>query len=168
MIKRLLILILIAQLGFIGKTVAQNGTMGWVFLDPGATNGGCTSASDCANDVVCYGLQYTPGYTGVLTSYTTGWFITCPSTGNAVITNVSCVMPDNSLEFDVCASDGFTFTNSSGNSGSAADNTVEAGLTYIVHQICFSIPVGETILIIEDEISNLTTNIDFNWWGFSN
>ena len=155
--NRYILLIVLAYFGFLSGVKAQ-GTMGWVFLDPGAANGGCISNTDCDNDIVCYGLQYTPAYTGTLSSYTTAWYITCTSAGVPVFGNISCSMVDNSQSFDVCP--GFEYTNSSGNGGSAAANSVEAGLTYIIHQICFTIPPGETITITEDEVGDLTANID--------
>src|SRR5690606_38484075 len=46
--------------------------MRWILLDEDDSTGTCQSQSDCDDDSICFGLQYTPNVTGTLTSYTTG------------------------------------------------------------------------------------------------
>ncbi|MCY0464257.1 hypothetical protein OVW20_29165, partial [Klebsiella pneumoniae] len=84
------------------------------------TNGTCTSITDCCEDIVCYGLKYTPSYTGVLTNYTTGFFSDCVSDENPILSNASCVMTDNSFEEDGCEDYNLVLFNCSANSGNVA------------------------------------------------
>src|SRR5687767_4936719 len=51
-------------------------SMRFVLLSEGAT-GTCTSNTECCENIICYGLEYTPGLTGDMTSYTTGFFVDC-------------------------------------------------------------------------------------------
>lgn len=146
-------------------TSAQvSGTMGWVPLTPGTISGittnVCISNSDCTTDNLCFGLQYTPGATGVVTDYTTGFISDCVAGGNPVISNKSCIMNDNSGVILGCPTG--ALVNCSGNSGSTV---YTQGVTLIIHQVCFSVAPGETININKDITSNLTTNIDLSGGG---
>lgn len=133
--------------------------MTWIDLGSGST-GPCISGSDCSTGTYCYGLVYTPDATGILTDYTTGFISNCVGVGVPVISNESCIMNDNSNDINGCPT-GVLF-NSSGNSGSFA---VTAGTSYIIHQVCFTATLGETISIVEDTFSNLTTSIDLSGGG---
>ncbi|HJW28756.1 MAG TPA: hypothetical protein VJ508_05835, partial [Saprospiraceae bacterium] len=142
-------------------TVAPANTCGslmtWVFMPPGQ-NGSCVSQSNCCSNILCYGLQYTPGTTGNLESYTTGFFVDCIGGTLPPITyNQSCVMDDVSDEFDVCASLQKEFFNSSGQNGFVP---VTATVPIILHQVCFNVPDNTTLTITEDVTTDLTTSID--------
>jgi hypothetical protein len=106
---------------------------------------------------ICYGLQYIPNHTGTLTSYTTGFFIDCSTSGNPVVSNHSCIMTDNSLLENGCVQFGLVKINSSGNTGSLA---VTQNVPIYIHQVCFTIPTGEYLDIVEDVTTDLTTSID--------
>ena len=110
--------------------------------------------------LLCYSLEYTPNTSGVLTSYTTAFFITCTSSGSPVVKNESVVMTNNCHLIDGCTQNHLVLMNSSGNTGSGMNNTVAAGVPVILHQVCFSIPNGESITIREDETTDLTTSVD--------
>src|SRR5688572_28364924 len=75
--------------------------MRWVLL-PGGTTGSCVSNTDCCTNTYCYGLEYTPGFTGSLTSYTTAFFVDCVNNGSPVITNSSCTMTNASMVVNGC------------------------------------------------------------------
>jgi len=159
MIKLKLFLTSVVLLFFMQNISAQ-GTMGWVLLSEGYGTGSCVSMTDCDTDILCYGLQYTAEVSGVLTSYTTGFFATCTSVGDPVVFNNSCVMVDNSDVIDACGGFSLVLFNSSGNSGSTVNNTITAGTPEVIHQVCFNVPDGETLTISEDAITDLTTNVD--------
>ena len=74
----------------------------WVLIPENQNNGSCLSGTDCCDDIICYGLEYTPGVTGDLTSYTTGFFIECLGGMVPVISNASCIMTDNSFLVNEC------------------------------------------------------------------
>ncbi|OYT13405.1 MAG: hypothetical protein B6I19_05305 [Bacteroidetes bacterium 4572_114] len=138
----------------------QAQSMNWVLMPNGTGNGECTSTTDCESGIMCYGLEYTPSLTGVLTSYTTGFFATCTSEGNPIFSNGSCVMVDNSQVIEACQDYGLVLFNSSGNSGSPVNNILTAGVPIILHQVCFTLPSGDYTIISEDIVTDLTTNID--------
>jgi hypothetical protein len=131
--------------------------MRWEYLPPGTSFGDCVSESDCSSGVVCFGLIYTPGMTGTLVSYTTGFYVDCVNGANPIIYNTSCVMADNSDEFDICALTGDIFMNSSGNTGSLP---VEEDIPVVIHQICLQLDPDSDINIEEDPVTDLTTTID--------
>ncbi|MDQ3018203.1 MAG: Ig-like domain-containing protein, partial [Bacteroidota bacterium] len=61
----------------------------------------CGEASNCCLDSICFGLRYTPGVTGNLTTYTTGFLSNCLDGISPIGTgtnNESCIMNDNSME----------------------------------------------------------------------
>lgn len=109
---------------------------------------------------LCYGLEYTPEISGVLTSYTTAFFISCTSKGSPIAVNQSCSMTNNVSFINGCAINKTVLVNSSGNTGTAVNNSVTSGQPIILHQICFTIPEGESITIREDPVTDLTTSID--------
>ncbi len=135
-------------------------TMKWIPMEAGMAKGPCTIETGKKQQQLCYVLQYTPEVSGVLTSYTTGFFISCTSMGSAVVKNQSCTMINNINLVNGCDKTGIVLMNSSGNSGSTTNSKVEAGVPVILHQVYFSIPYGESITIKEDPITDLTTSID--------
>lgn len=149
------------------SSCAAPSTMQWILLQEGDENGSgmpppCISNSDCDENVVCYGLEYTPLYTGVLTSYTTGFFMDCDNGNNPVVTNLSCVMNDNSQTLDFCSLVDSILFNSSGNSGSIS---VTKGIPVIIHQICFTIPSDNEMTITRDDVIGLSASIDSSGAG---
>ena len=136
--------------------------MRWVLL-PGGTTGSCVSNTDCCTNTYCYGLEYKPGVTGDLTSYTTAFFVDCIGTGSPVITNATCVMTDASAIVNGCVDFDLIQLQCSGNAGSL---DVVSGVPVILHQVCFTVPAGTTLNILEDEISDLTTSVDLAGGGF--
>ncbi len=136
--------------------------MRWVYLPPGTNSGSCTSASDCQTGTICFALQYTPGVSGILTSYTTGFFINCYNGANPIVSNASCVMADNSGSLDDCAGTGLVLMNSSGNSGAVP---ITKNVPVILHQVCFQLGSGGSILLDEDEATDLTASIDLPGGG---
>ncbi len=144
------------------STEEDTSTMHWVFLPPG-TNGTCVSNSDCCTDVFCYGLEYTPEFTGDLTNYTTGFIADCVAGNTPVLSNTSCIMTDNSFEIDDCTGSGLVLIDDSGFDGLVP---VTAGVPLIIHQVCFLAPVGATITVVNDTITDLTTGINLAGGGF--
>ncbi len=137
--------------------------MSWILLPENQSNGSCLSNTDCCNDIICYGLEYTPGVTGDVTSYTTGFFMECLGGAVPVVSNTSCVMMDFSNLIDECMLHDSILFNSSGQDGALA---VTNGMPVILHQVCFSLAPGESILISEDPITDLTVSIDLTGGGF--
>jgi hypothetical protein len=147
---------------YFGTPPGPSPEMRWVFLPPGTVSGSCVSASNCSTGTICFGLEYTPGVTGTLTSYTTGFFINCYNGGSPVISNVSCVMDDNSEENADCGGSGLILMNSSGNTGSVP---ITQNFPIYIHQICLQLGVGGSILLDEDEFTDLTTSVNLpGWW----
>jgi hypothetical protein len=153
-------LILLSVLFTLMAFNVQAQTMNWVLLPNGTGDGDCISTTDCESGLLCYGLEYTSNVTGVLTSYTTGFFATCGSAGNPIFSNSSCVMVDNSQAIEACTDYGLVLFNSSGNSGNPVNNTITAGVPVILHQVCFAVSSGDYTIISEDNVTDLTTNID--------
>jgi hypothetical protein len=79
--------------------------MEWVLL-PSGYQGNCSSETDCCEDILCYGLKYTPGTDGFLLDYTTGFLANCINGLSPIISNESCVMTDNSDEQNDCMMSG--------------------------------------------------------------
>lgn len=130
--------------------------MRWVLL-PAGTNGTCVSNTDFCENTFCYGLEYTPGITGNLTSYTTAFFVDCVMGGSPIITNTSCTMIDQSMITNGCVDYNLIQINCSGNSGQL---DITAGVPVIIHQVCFSLPPGVSLNVAEDEVTDLTTSYD--------
>lgn len=135
-------------------------TMQWIPMKQGLAGNACPVQKSKKQQLLCYALEYTPATSGVLTSYTTAFFVTCSSLGSPVAINRSCSMTDNGNVINGCEENGVILLNSSGNSGNAGNNTVQAGLPVILHQVCFFIPTGESIVLTEDPVTDLTTSID--------
>ncbi len=135
-------------------------TMRWI---PATNDSGytpCPHQQASKTQALSYVLEYTPGISGVLTSYTTGFLVSCTTAGTAIVRNQSLVMTSKSREISGCNTMGAVLMNSSGNSGNAVYNTITAGVPIILHQICLSIPEGEAVTIQEEVVTDLTTSID--------
>ena len=156
--KNTLIMIILAM----AATVIHAQTMKWIPMQSGLAKGPCTLPSGSKQQDLCYALEYTPTISGTLTSYTTGFFVSCTSMGSAISKNQSCTMINNVNLVNGCNGTGIVLMNSSGNSGSIANSKVEAGVPVIIHEVCFSIPYGESITIKEDPITDLTTSVDIS------
>lgn len=150
------------------SSCAAPSTMRWALLQDNELHGispyTCTSQSDCNNDIICYGLEYTPLFTGSLTSYTTGFFMDCNGGTNPVISNMSCVMNDNSQTLDFCSIVDSILFNSSGNSGGLP---ITIGVPVILHQVCFSIPSTGNMIITKDNTTGLSTSVDLPGGDFA-
>ncbi|MEP6646590.1 MAG: T9SS type A sorting domain-containing protein [Saprospiraceae bacterium] len=142
-------------------------SMEWVLLnDNHEVNGTCVSHSDCDNNVICYALRYVPNHTGDLTSYTTGFLSNCTTSGSPLIdtSNRSCVMsPGASAVNNMCAALGMILFNSSANGPNVP---IVQNVPVILHQVCFTIPAGQSITITEDVFTDLTTSINVTGGGF--
>jgi hypothetical protein len=134
----------------------------WVMLDESEANGSCVSGTDCCADIICYGLEYTPGVTGDITTYTTGFFVDCITGMTPVVSNTSCVMQDNSFAINECSSTDSVLFNASGYDGVVP---VTAGIPVIIHQVCFALEPGQSIVVSEDAITDLTLSIDLTGGG---
>ncbi|HZV70500.1 MAG TPA: T9SS type A sorting domain-containing protein [Saprospiraceae bacterium] len=135
-------------------------TLDWVLLQNGESvvgNPGCVSSTDCTNDMLCYGLRYTPLYTGSMTSYTTGFFVNCIDGINHVVSNEGCVMGSVSDINDGCELINFVVFHSS---AAGTPFSVIKGVPYILHQVCFSIPNTGILTVIEDDVQANGTSID--------
>src|SRR5688572_26237834 len=135
-------------------------TMSLIPLAKGSIYGSCVNTDPKKQGQLCYGLQYTPDTTGTLTSYTTGFFVSCTSIGAPITVNKSCTMSNQVSMQNACSESNLVLINSSGHSGSSANNKVEKDVPVILHQICFSIPLGESVTFREDEVTDLTVSID--------
>jgi len=145
----------------IGMTIAmQAQSMRWIPTPPKTQFGKCMDQSTKSGLTQCYVLEYTPAVSGVLTSYTTGFLVSCTSLGSAIAKNQTCGMTPNNNVVNGCSSIGKVLLNSSGNSGSMTNNQVQAAVPVILHQVCLSIPMGESVSIEKDPVTNLTTSID--------
>ena len=153
------------QTTIVVTSCAAPSTMRWALLEENTNSGGgCVSNSDCNQNTICYGLEYTPLYTGTLTSYTTGFFMDCNNGTNPVISNMSCVMNDNSQTLDFCSVVDSILFNSSGNSGGLA---ITIGVPVILHQVCFSILSTGNMIITKDVTTGLSTSVDLTGGGFA-
>ncbi len=139
------------------NAIDEESTMRWVLQSASSTNGSCTSTTDCCTNTLCFGLEFTPATTGTLAAYTTGFLSDCVLDASPVVSNSSCVMTDNSSDIDGCASVSQTLINSSGNGGSLS---VVAGVPVIIHQLCLTIPAGQTVTLVEDAVTDLSASID--------
>ncbi len=135
-------------------------TMEWVLMPNGEGIGSCVSSSDCTNDILCYGLEYTPLYTGTMTTYTTGFFVGCLNGTNPVQSNNACLLHDHSQIHDFCSVPAqVVLFNSSTDQGVAVP--IFKGVPQIIHQVCFSIPSSGTLTVTRDNLPGaLSTSID--------
>jgi hypothetical protein len=137
--------------------------MRWVLLnDMGQQNGTCTSQTNCLNNIICFGLQYTPNVTGTMSSYTTGFTIDCyNSGGNPVLSNSSCVLTNNSWFQDGCSQYQLVQWNFLGATPGAP--VVTAGVPKVIHQVCFAIPNSGSVALNDFPPGTaLTTSIDIS------
>ncbi len=102
-------------------SVMQAQTMRWIPTPAHSVSGRCSDQSTKSGLTQCYTLEYTPAVSGVLTSYTTGFLVSCTSLGSAIAKNQSCTMTPNNREVNGCDALGKVLMNSSGNSGSIAE-----------------------------------------------
>lgn len=123
----------------------------WVFLSPGEVNNSCTSDSDYGQSIVCYGLQYTPGFTGIASSYGFGYYISCLNGNDPFLSETSCSMDNASFVFPSCANDGIVLFQAGGTS-SAGVNVTE-GQPIVLHQVCLSVGPNDTLMITFDDIT---------------
>jgi hypothetical protein len=147
-------------------TMVRAQTMQWVPFEAKMAAGACAYEST-KDQVICYALQYTPAVSGVLTSYTTGFYVSCTSLGSPVAKNQSCSMYNNVNLQNGCSTNGIVLMNSSGNTGNVVNNQLQAGIPVILHKVCFTIPKGESVTITEDQVTDLTTSIDVGGGTFT-
>lgn len=131
--------------------------MQWVPGDQ-VTDKSYADGTNCAENVLCYTLAYTPAEGGVLTSYTTNFLVDCDNGNSAVVTNRSLVMTDNSAQEYACEEIGMLLMHSSGNGG---ETTVKAGRTTFLHEICLQTSRKSTEINFSPyRESGMTTSID--------
>ncbi len=140
-------------------TFSQAQTMRWIPAPAGSEYSSCPNGQG-KQKAISYVLEYTPNVSGVLTSYTTGFLVSCTSIGSAVVKNQSRVMTSKNHETSGCNTTGAVLMNCSGNSGTITNNKVEKGVPVLLHQICISVPEGESITLREETVTDLTTSID--------
>lgn len=145
----------------------QAQTMRLIPVKAGDPSGGCHVEADKYGLNQCYVLEYTPAVSGVLTSYTAGFFVSCTSLGSPIAKNQSCSMSSNTRQVNGCSTVGKTLIACSGNSGNINNNKVQAGVPVILHQLVFTVPYGETITIEEDPVTDLSTSIDMTGGTFT-
>jgi hypothetical protein len=154
--KNICTLILILASGF-----SLNGqTMKWIPLPKGSSTGLCVSSAPSKSTLQCYSLEYIPNVSGVLTSYTTAFLVSCTSKGSAIDKNESCYMSPKVSVQDGCSQVGKVMMISAGNSGTAINSYIKAGQPIYLHQVCFDIPEGESISVEKDPTLNFTTSVD--------
>lgn len=120
-------------------------------------SGNCVSTTDCSDDQLCFGLKYTPASTGFITSYTLGFKGDCDGIPLPFVEGGSCIMNDNSSEFDACFSSNAFLLIASGNSGL---EEVISGIPIILHTFCFDFEMSQVVSLEEDVITGLTISID--------
>lgn len=134
------------------STIANSQNCEWILVEQVPQDvvdpGGCTVQSNCDGAVVnlCYALVHTSPVTTNLTSYTTFFRMDCPTDGSnnhSITYNESCIMTDNSTESIACPTIEQRF-NSSGNGDYPS---TQAGQTYILHTVCFNVPLGESLTV---------------------
>lgn len=140
-----------------GSLAVSAQTMKWISLPVGTVTGKCKCETNPKINKLCYALEYVPNATGTLTSYTTGFLVSCTSVGSPVRKNESCTMTSSTQVVNVCDLTGQVLLNSSGNTGSTT--YVTAGEPIILHQVCFYVPQNESLTIEEEVITDLTTSI---------
>ncbi len=131
----------------------------FVYLQPGAASGNCSSLSDPDNNIQCYGMVYTPSITGTIFSYSTSFFGDCLSGSSPyLITGTgSCIMTNNTDHLAACTEFELFQLQLSGNSGTFA---VTAGVPVIVHQVCFDLSSGGSFNLVKDEVSPISFGIE--------
>ncbi|MGB4848658.1 MAG: hypothetical protein WBP41_12110, partial [Saprospiraceae bacterium] len=142
-------------------TVLPLGTSTLMWVPDNVGTPSCGVRTNCCLDTLCFNLKYTPGVSGDLTTYTTGFFGNCLGGLTPPIGwNKSCVMmTNNPVVFNQCmAIDSFLF-NSSGNNPPVTVPVMQ-GTPIILHKVCFQVNTGETLTLREDQITNLSTSVD--------
>ena len=135
-------------------------TMKWTPLPKGASAGKCVCAAPSKSSLQCYTLEYTPAVSGVLTSYTTVFLVSCTSHGSPIDKNEACYMTGKVDVKDGCSEIGKMMMISAGNTGTPINSTIQSGKPVFLHQVCFNIPEGESITIETEATPNLTTSVD--------
>ena len=128
------------------------------------TDDGCSMVTDCKTRTLCFSLELDPAETGILTSYTTGFFTSCLDGNINVLHNQSCVIKDNSQVTEACAQFDKVLLNCSGNTGNLA---VTKGEKVILHQICFEMDIEEDVIMEEDPVMGITISYDLSVNKFS-
>jgi hypothetical protein len=147
------------------QSVTSISVFSWVLLEGSAVNESCASSTNCCADIICFGLEYTPGVTGEITTYTTGFFVDCLAGMSPVVSNASCTMQDHSHSIEECSSADSVLFNASGYEGAFP---VTAGVPVILHKVCFQLAPGQSIVVTEDEVSDLSLSIDPDGGGHIN
>lgn len=147
------ILIIIASF-FLSNLSAQH--IKWVDLKKEEH---CVDHREKENNIHCLGLEYTPAATGILSSYTTGFFVNCTDGNSPITFNKSCLLKDNSQILNGCEEVGKILLNASANSGEFGKNKIEKGIPIILHQVCFEVRDKATIDIQKDDITGITIAI---------
>jgi hypothetical protein len=155
--KNILILIITMFSAF---SYAQN--VRWI--PSSETDTGCAMQTDCKTNTLCYSLEYTPETSGILTSYTTGFFADCKYKKAHVIYNQSCTIEDNSRVIDACTTYGKMLLNCSGNTGNIS---VETDQPIILHQVCFDMDTKDEVNLELDPITGVTVSIDISTSKFT-
>jgi len=155
------------SVGSIVVNVINVGPSSMQWVPDNAAHGSCPAASNCCTNIICYGLEYTPGVSGNLTTYTTGFVANCtgnfPTGMTPVASNKSCVMTDNSFEINACATIDSILFNSSGNNGISVP--VVVNVPVILHKVCFNLAPGDIIGVKEDAVTNLSASVDLTGGG---
>jgi hypothetical protein len=131
--------------------------MDFDFFLAGASSPGCASSTNCSTNTLCFKLKYIPGFTGVVSTYTTSFFATCINGNDPYLSSTSCTMVNNSGSISICTGFNSSLINLSGNSGLLS---VTAGVAVDLHQVCLNMPPGTQTTISEDVIGDLTVSID--------
>jgi len=141
--------------------VGTSQIINWKYLPEGEVTGNCVSTSSFDDARVCYGLEYTPGVTGLLTSYTMSFFIECIENYDMPITAKSTLLSDNTQLFDVCDTDGIIFMQASGQDQAPFDPIqVVQNEPIILHQVCMDFSFLDTVDIQLDNFTGVSMSID--------
>jgi len=138
-------------------------TMKWVPIPKGTSLGKCACAASSKDEWQCYALEYIPHVSGVMTSYTAAFLVSCTSKGSPVEKNESCTIASKVNLFDGCSESGKVMMISAGNTGTSMNSTIVSGQPVFLHQVCFQIPKGETITIDLAPNTSLTCAIDLSF-----
>lgn len=125
--------------------------LNWVLLtpdDPGC-DGGPEYQTDCSIGRMCYGLEYTPGFTGILTDYSSTFFSNCVP-GGLPVYNSSCALIDQSDELFECPLDAI-FILTSGIDDVVPYEVVK-GVPVVIHKVCFDLDPENEPLILERSV----------------
>ncbi len=138
--------------------VSAQGVMDWVFIPPGeaSTTQLCNVESDCDAQIYCYLLKYWPGYYGVFTTYTTGYYHRCTFD---TVTATSCIMNDNTWYQDqFCGQVDSILTNASGNQGTTVH---PPGDSIFIHKMCIEMYPGRDSIIFEPDFQGIDLTVSW-------